>query len=73
MATTDEDVDSAWYIRRWRRLSQPRLADMLGMPITTLRKWEQNLEMMEPATIALMRILASVPEAALRPVRRHAA
>ena len=41
-------------------------ANTLGIPVATLRNWEQNRVAMEPATIALMRILAREPEAALR-------
>jgi putative transcriptional regulator len=45
----------------------------LSIPIATLRNWEQNRVMMEPATVALMRILAHEPEAALRALRRSPA
>jgi DNA-binding transcriptional regulator YiaG len=38
-----------------------------------LRNWEQNRVVMDPATIALMRILAHEPKAALRALRRSAA
>ena len=41
--------------------------------VAKLRNWEQNRVAMEPATIALMRILAREPEAALRALRRRAA
>ena len=37
--------------------------------VAKLRNWEQNRVAMEPATIALMRILAREPEAALRALR----
>ena len=37
--------------------------------VAKLRHWEQNRVAMEPATIALMRILAREPEAALRSLR----
>jgi hypothetical protein len=43
------------------------------IPVATLRNWEQNRMAMEPATIALMRILAREPEAALRALGRRAA
>ena len=54
-------------------MSQREFADTLGVPVATLRNWEQNRVAMEPATIALMRILAREPEAALRALRRDAA
>jgi putative transcriptional regulator len=54
-------------------MSQQQFADTLGIPVATLQNWEQNRVMMEPATIALMRILAHEPKAALRALRRRAA
>jgi putative transcriptional regulator len=54
-------------------LSQKAFAETLGIPVATLRNWEQNRVAMEPATVALMRILVKEPEAALRALRRRAA
>jgi putative transcriptional regulator len=48
------------------------IADTLGIPLATLRNWEQNRVAMVPAAIALMRILAREPEAALRALRHTA-
>lgn len=69
----EEDIISPWYIRKRLGMSQQQFANTLGIPIATLRNWEQNRVMMEPATVALMRILAHEPKAALRALRRHAA
>ncbi len=69
----EEDIISPWYIRKRLGMSQQQFAAVLGIPIATLRNWEQNRVMMEPATIALMRILAHEPKAALRALRRRAA
>ena len=69
----EEDIISPWYIRKRLGMSQQQFADTLGIPIATLRNWEQNRVMMEPATVALMRILAHEPKAALRALRRRAA
>jgi len=68
-----EDIISPWYIRKRLGMSQQQFAATLGGPISTLRNWEQNRVMMEPATVALMRILAHEPKAALRALRRRAA
>jgi putative transcriptional regulator len=68
-----EDVVSPWFIRKGLGMSQREFADTLGVPLATLRNWEQNRVAMEPATIALMRILAREPKAALRALRRRAA
>ncbi len=70
---SERDVISPWYIRKRLRMSQREFANTLGIPVATLRNWEQNRVAMEPATIALMRILATEPEAALRALRRRAA
>jgi len=69
----EEDIISPWYIRKRLGMSQQQFAGTLGIPVATLRNWEQNRVMMEPATIALMRILAHEPQAALRALRRRAA
>ncbi len=70
---SDKDVISPWYIRKRLGMSQREFANTLGIPVATLRNWEQNRVAMEPATIALMRILAREPEAALRALRCRAA
>ena len=70
---SERDIISPWYIRKRLGMSQREFANTLGVPVATLRNWEQNRVAMEPATIALMRILAREPEAALRALRRHAA
>ena len=69
----EADIISPWYIRKRLGMSQQQFANTLGIPVATLRNWEQNRVVMEPATIALMRILAHEPKAALRALRRRAA
>jgi putative transcriptional regulator len=69
----ERDVISPWFIRKRLKMSQKEFAAVLGIPIGTLRNWEQNRVAMEPATIALMRILAREPQAALRALRHKAA
>jgi putative transcriptional regulator len=70
---SENEIISPWYIRKKLSMSQRQFAETLGVPVATLRNWEQNRVAMEPATIALMRILAREPEAALRALRRRAA
>ena len=70
---SEQDIISPWYIRKRLGMSQGEFADTLGIPVATLRNWEQNRVAMEPATIALMRILAHEPEAALRALGRRSA
>jgi putative transcriptional regulator len=69
----EEDIISPWYIRKRLGMSQLQFAKALGIPVATLRNWEQNRVVMEPASIALMRILAHEPKAALRALRRRVA
>jgi putative transcriptional regulator len=54
-------------------MSRREFADVLDVPMMTLRNWEQVRTAMEPATITLMRILTREPEAAFRALRRRAA
>jgi putative transcriptional regulator len=68
-----QDIISPADIRKRMGLTQPEFAETLGIPVATLRNWEQNRVVMDPATIALMRILAHEPKAALRALRRSAA
>ena len=68
-----QEIISPADIRRRMGMSQPEFAGTLGIPVATLRNWEQNRVVMDPATIALMRILAHEPKAALRALRRTAA
>jgi putative transcriptional regulator len=63
---SESDIISPRFIRKRLGMSQREFANTLCVPVATLRNWEQNRVAMEPATIALMRILAREPEAALR-------
>jgi putative transcriptional regulator len=69
---SERDVISPWFLRKRLKMSQREFAYTLSIPVATLRNWEQNRVAMEPATIALMRILAREPEAALRVLSRRA-
>src|SRR5215469_6639056 len=70
---SERDIISPRYIRKRLGMSQREFANTLGVPVATLRNWEQNRVAMEPAAIALMRILAREPQAALRALGRRAA
>lgn len=50
-------------IRRRLRMTQARFAASLGIPVATLRNWEQRRTLPEPAALALLRILDRMPEA----------
>jgi putative transcriptional regulator len=66
----DENIVSPAAIRKNLGMSQSVFADTLGIPVATLRNWEQNRVMMDASTIALMRIIAHEPDAAIRALRR---
>lgn len=53
-------------IRRRLGLTQERFAQTIGVPLATLRNWEQGRTEPDPAARALLRILDREPEAALR-------
>jgi putative transcriptional regulator len=56
-------------VRRKLGLTQPAFARLLGIPVATLRNWEQNRFAMEPAARTLLKLIDREPEAALRALR----
>jgi len=60
--------DAALYARRVRRrtgLTQADFASRLGVPVDTVRNWEQGKRLPAGPSKALLRILDKAPEAAL--------
>jgi putative transcriptional regulator len=53
-------------VRRKFGMTQPAFAALLGIPLATLRNWEQNRFAMDAAVRTLLRLLDREPEAALR-------
>ena len=53
-------------VRKKLGLTQSAFANLLGIPIATLRNWEQNRFVMEPAAQTLLKLIDREPEAALR-------
>ena len=53
-------------LRRKLGLSQTGFASLVGIPVATLRNWEQNRFAMEPAAQTLLKLIDREPEAALR-------
>ncbi len=61
-------------IRKRLGMTQVEFAALLRVPVATLRNWEQDRFVMEPAARALLRVVDREPEAALRALRGpHAA
>ena len=56
-------------LRRKLGLTQTGFAALLGIPVATLRNWEQNRFAMEPAARTLLKLIDREPEAALRALR----
>ncbi len=56
-------------LRRKLGLTQTGFASLLGIPVPTLRNWEQNRFAMEPAAQTLLKLVDREPEAALRALR----
>jgi putative transcriptional regulator len=85
-ATTEEEIaaqiaqdeaaamrDAAAYARRVRRkvgLSQVAFARRIGVPVDTVRNWEQGKRAPQGPARALLRIIDRAPEAALRALDR---
>ncbi len=51
-------------------MTQAAFAAAIGVPVATLRNWEQNRTRMDPSTVALMRLIAADPKNALVPLAR---
>ena len=56
-------------LRRKLRMTQTEFAALLRVPVATLRNWEQNRFVMEPAAQTLLKLIDREPEAALRALR----
>lgn len=57
-------------VRKKLGMTQTQFAELLGVPVATLRNWEQGRYLLEPAVRALLRLIYREPEAALRGLRR---
>ena len=58
-------------VRKKLGMTQTQFAELLDIPVATLRNWEQKRFCLEPAVRALLRLIYSEPEAALaRPAPR---
>lgn len=65
--------DAAAYARRVRRrvgLSQVAFANRIGVPVDTVRNWEQGKRAPQGPARALLRVIDRAPEAALRALDR---
>jgi putative transcriptional regulator len=85
-ATTEEEIaaqiaedeaeamrDAAAYARRVRRkvgLSQVAFARRIGVPVNTVRSWEQGKRAPQGPARALLRIIDRAPDAALEALNR---
>lgn len=52
-------------VRNKLGLSQQKFANKLGVPLRTVKVWEQDLAPYDPVVQALLRILDRIPESAL--------
>lgn len=68
----EQDVHnaSAALVRARTGLSQAAFADAVGLQVATWRNWEQGRTRIEPAGLALLRLLAADPVGALATLRR---
>jgi putative transcriptional regulator len=77
-AALDEDEPPAYEqavapqeLRKRLGLTQVEFAALLSVPVATLRNWEQDRFVMEPAARTLLRVIDREPEAVLRALRRR--
>lgn len=76
IAADDADalLDAAAYARRVRRrvgLSQMAFAKRIGVPVDTVRNWEQGKRLPRGPARALLRIIDRAPEAALQALDKN--
>lgn len=53
-------------IRTRLRMTQEAFAKAIGVPVATVRNWEQSRTSMDPAVRSLLRVVEREPDAALR-------
>ena len=53
-------------IRTRLRMTQEAFARAIGVPVATVRNWEQSRTSMDPAVRSLLRVVEREPDAALR-------
>ncbi len=53
-------------IRTRLQMTQEAFAKTIGVPVATVRNWEQSRTGMDPAVRSLLRVVEQEPEAALR-------
>jgi putative transcriptional regulator len=63
-------VLKACEVRKKLGLSQQKFAKKLGVPLKTVKAWEQDFAPYDPVVQALLRILDRIPEAALHGLDR---
>jgi putative transcriptional regulator len=56
-------------VRKKLGMTQTEFASLVRIPVATLRNWEQNRFVMEPAAQTLLKLIDREPEAALRALR----
>jgi putative transcriptional regulator len=56
-------------VRKKLGMTQTEFSTLLRIPVATLRNWEQNRFVMEPAAQTLLKLIDREPEAALRALR----
>jgi putative transcriptional regulator len=64
-----EPVVSPKEVRKKLGMTQTEFSALLRIPTATLRNWEQNRFVMEPAAQTLLNLIDREPEAALRALR----
>ena len=61
-----QPVPNVRAIRTQLGMTQEAFAKAIGVPVATVRNWEQSRTSMDPAVRSLLRVVEREPEAALR-------
>ena len=59
-------IPNVQVIRTRLRMTQQAFAKAIGVPVATVRNWEQSRTNMDPAVRSLLRVVEREPDAALR-------
>ena len=69
----ERDIYGVARLRRRLRISQFAFAERYGLPVGTLRQWEQGLREPDAAAKSLLAVIEADPEFAAEAIRRRAA
>lgn len=73
LTAASEELILPQLLRERFAMSQSEFADAIGVPVATLRNWEQGRRRLDPAARSLLRVIAANPTSAFQALRRKRA